>query len=97
MFYFINHRIKTGIINKSVIKAVKSVTLIIKPTVTLGGLTENSIIKKPKNKNLVNLSHEVWPTLDWSGRLEVQKKHLQVIIDAFLKPGNKNDTTLFKR
>ena len=48
--YRINHRIKTGIINKSLNKAVNKVTLIIIPTVTLGGLIENSMIKKPKNK-----------------------------------------------
>ena len=44
------HRIKTGIINKSLIKAVNKVTLIIKPTVTLAGLIENSITRNPKNK-----------------------------------------------
>lgn len=53
--------------------------------------------KKPKIKNFTNLSHEVWPTLDWSGRMEVQKVHLDSVVDAFLKPGRKNDKTIFKR
>ncbi len=53
--------------------------------------------KKPKVKNFINLSHEVWPTLDWSGRLEVQKEYLESVINGLLQPGSKNDKTLFKR
>ena len=60
--------------------------------------------KQSYKKHWVNLSPEVWETLDWEGRLKAQKDHLEEIIGSFLNTGSqvnnkrtKNDKTIFKR
>jgi len=47
---------------------------------------QKEAFENTKIKSWVNLSPEVWPSLDWEGRFKVQKDHIEKVVSGFLQP-----------